>query len=86
MVVEWWWWWGGGVKIKILVFLAKHLKEHYSFKMFLIMENHNFMINYVVNNFIHFCGNINDRVFDDFSHLKKSQEKKVTNKPSIYRY
>lgn len=40
------------------------------------MENHNFMINYVVNNFIHFCGNINDRVFDDFFALKKIAGKK----------
>lgn len=40
------------------------------------MENHNFMINYVVNNFIHFCGNINDRVFDDFFAFEKIAGKK----------
>lgn len=50
---------GGGVKIKILVFLKKHLKEHYSFKMFLIMENHNFTIDDLTI----------------FLHLKKSQKK-----------
>lgn len=43
--------------------------------MFLIMENHNFMIIYVVNNFIHCCGNINDRWFDDFFAFEKIAEK-----------
>lgn len=77
---------GGGVKIKLLVFLAEHLKEHYSFKMFLIMENHNFMINYVVKNFIHFCGNINDRRFGDVFAFEKIAEKSDKYTEYIYRY
>lgn len=68
-------WWGGGVKIKILVFFVNYFKEYYFFKMFLIMENYNFMIIYVVNNFIYCCGNINDRWFDDFFVFEKIVEK-----------
>lgn len=85
--VRWLWsWGGGGVKIKLLVFLAEHLKEHYSFKMFLIMENHNFMINYVVKNFIHFCGNISDRRFGDVLAFEKIAEKSDKYTEYIYRY
>lgn len=39
------------------------------------MENYNFMIIYVVNNFIYCCGNINDRWFDDFFVFEKIVEK-----------
>lgn len=41
------------------------------------MENHNFMISSVVNSFIHFCGNINDRWFGGvFFRIWKTRRKR----------